>query len=219
MIEAVIFDMDGMLFSTEPLYYQCYREAALQGYGVDFPFDLFVRCVGISIEEASKILENYFGSKVNVPELYRQCARNFENYMRTHHIPLKPGAAEALEFFHKRGLKIALATSNIRSWAEQLLKQGGIRAYFSEIVTSEEVSRPKPDPEVYLRAAQQVGADVGACLAFDDSIAGATAAISAGMRTVVIPDLKQPDTFVREHAFRIYTSLKDIYPDIDELLG
>ncbi len=90
--------------------------------------------------------------------------------------------------------------------------------YFSVISTSEDVATPKPDPEIYLTAAHQLGCDTSECLAFEDSIAGATAAISAGIRTCVIPQIKQPNTFVREHAFKVYQSLEDIYPDIDELL-
>ena len=139
--------------------------------------------------------------------------------MLDHPIPLRPGAKEAVEYFHKRGFALGMATSNIRRWVEKILQKTGLRSYFSQIVTSDDVSNPKPDPEVYLRCAQKLGADVAQCLAFDDSVAGATAAISAGMRTVVVPDLKQPDSFVRDHAFKIYKSLQDIYPDMDELLG
>ena len=68
-------------------------------------------------------------------------------------------------------------------------------------------------------SAQKLGADVSQCLVFEDSVAGATAAISAGMRTCVVPQLRQPDSFVRQNAFKIYKSLTDIYPDMDELLS
>ena len=114
---------------------------------------------------------------------------------------------------------MGVATSNISSWGEKLLEKGKIKHYFFSVVTSDHVDNPKPDPEVYLRSARNLGADVRQCLAFEDSVAGATAAITAGMRTVVVPDLKQPTSFVRSHAFGVYKSLCDIYPDMDELLG
>lgn len=218
MITSVIFDMDGTLFSTEPIYFQCYQAAA-QEMGLDFPFELFERCVGISLDEASKILQNYFGKQVDVPLLYTQCGRNFEHYMDTHLIPPRPGVKELLEELTRRGIHIAMATSNGRAWVERLLKQADIRKYFKMIVTADDVTHPKPDPEVYLRAAAKLSVCVENCLAFDDSVAGATAAISAGMRTVVIPDLKQPDSFVKQHAFAIYPSLKQAYRSLDELLG
>lgn len=218
MITSVIFDMDGTLFSTEPIYFQCYQQAAAT-LGLNFTFELFEQCIGISTDEAVPLMMSYFGKKVDIDAIYKGCCRNFEKYMETNPIPLRPGAREAVQYFHKRGFKMGISTSNIRLWVEKILTKTALLDYFPVIVTSDEVSKPKPDPEVYLRCAQRLQADVAQCLVFEDSVAGATAAISAGMRTVVIPDLKQPDSFVREHAFKIYPSLADIYADIDELLG
>ncbi|MBO7238025.1 MAG: HAD family phosphatase [Elusimicrobiaceae bacterium] len=218
MITHVIFDMDGTLFSTEPIYFECYRQAAKE-QGVDFTFELFNECIGISTEEARPLMISYFGREVDIDEIYRGCCMRVDKYIAGKPIPVRPGAREAVEYFHKRGFKMGVATSNVRIWVEKILIKTGLRPYFSEIVTSDDVSNPKPDSEVYLRCAQKLGADVANCLVFEDSVAGATSAISAGMRTVVVPDLKQPDTFVRDHAFKIYQSLRDIYPDIDELLG
>ena len=218
MIRTVIFDMDGMIFSTEPIYFRCYQQAAEQ-YGKDFPYELFAQCVGISLEESTKILKNYFGPQFDLSQLYAQCSRNFETYMDKHHIAPREGVEQMLPFLQERGLKIGMATSNGRAWVERLLEQANLRHYFQTIVTAQDVSKPKPDPEVYLRAAANLQTQVNQCLAFDDSVAGATSAISAGMRTVVIPDLKQPDSFVRHRAFRIYTSLKEAYFDVEDLLA
>lgn len=217
-ISTVIFDMDGMIFSTEPIYFKCYQQAAAP-LGVQFTFELFETCIGMSTADAAPLMRSYFGRDVDVEAVYDGCCRNFEAYMEKNDIPFRPCARETIEYFYKRGFKLGLATSNVRRWVEKLLDKGGIRKYFSSVLTSDDVQNPKPDPEVYLRTAQALGADVKACLAFDDSVAGATAAISAGMRTVVIPDLKQPNSFVRANAFRVYQSLCDIYPDMEELLS
>ncbi len=217
MITTAIFDMDGTIFSTEPIYFQCYQQAA-KLYGKEFPYELFVHCVGISIEEASKLLRNYFGPDVDIEKLYQTCGAYFEQYMDTHKIEPRAGVKPMLQALEQRGIKIGMATSNGKAWVEQLLSQADLRAYFEVIVTSNDVSKPKPDPEVYLRAAAQLNSAVSQCLAFDDSVAGATAALSAGMRTVVIPDLKQPDSYVRQHAFRIYSSLTQAYQELDDLL-
>lgn len=218
MITSVIFDMDGLIFSTEPLYFKCYQQAA-DPMGLKFTFELFESCIGMSAADSAPLMKSYFGREVDVQALHEGCCRNFEAYMAAHDIPFRPCAKETIEYFHARGFKLGLATSNISRWVDKLLDKADIGKYFSSVLTSDHVANPKPDPEVYLRTARNLGADVSQCLAFDDSVAGATAAISAGMRTVVVPDLKQPNSFVRANAFRVYKSLCDIYPDMDELLG
>ncbi|MCQ2411127.1 MAG: HAD family phosphatase [Elusimicrobiaceae bacterium] len=219
MIESVIFDMDGLLLSTEPIYFKCYQKAAA-AHGQNFTFELFKTCVGMSTADSTKLIEHHFGGQLNAKDLYRLACENFESYVREGgEILFRPGAKEAVEFFHRRGFKLAVASSNIRRWVEGLLRRKEVWDYFRVVVTSEDVSRPKPDPEIYLTAARLLGTDTPQCLAFEDSVAGATAAISAHIRTCVVPQIKQPDTFVREHAFRVYKSLEDIYPDMDELLG
>lgn len=219
MITTVVFDMDGLLLSTEPIYFECYKKAAAEE-GKKFDYELFESCVGMSTHDAGALIKHHFGPDFDVKKLYARTYAHFEDYVASgKEIEFRPGAKEAVEYFYKRGLKVALASSNIRRWVDYLLEEKGIKKYFSSITTADDVAKPKPDPEVYLKTAQKLGVEVTACLAFEDSIAGATAAITAGMRTCVVPQIKQPNTFVRQHAFRIYKSLKDIYPDMDELLS
>ncbi len=219
MITSVIFDMDGLLFDTESLYYQCYRQAAAE-QGLDFTFPLFKACIGISREEAALFMRQQFGPKADLDKLMHRMVEIWDDYLdKGGTFEFKRGAKEAVEFFYKRGLKIGLASSNLKKWAEFYLRQKGILTYFTTLTTSEEVTNLKPNPEVYLKTAAKLHADVRQCLVFEDSVAGATAGINAGMRTCMVPDLKKPDTFIREHAFKIYSSLADIYPDMDELLS
>lgn len=219
MIKAVIFDMDGLLFDTESFYFTCYQQAAKE-QGLDFPFSLFTTCIGISREEAALFMRQQLGPKADLEKLNIRTFQIVDKYLEDGGpIEFQKGAKEAVSFFYKRGLKIGLASSNIRKWAEFYLKKKEIFNYFSVLTTSDEVTNLKPDPEVYLKTASKLNTDVSQCLVFEDSVAGATAGITAGMRTCMVPDLKQPDTFIREHAFKIYNSLADIYPDIEELLS
>lgn len=219
MITTVIFDMDGLLFDTELIYFECYKKAAAER-GLTFTAELFEACVGISQADAARLIRHHFGPESDPETLHRRTYLHFENYLNEGgEIRFRPGAKQAVEYFYRRGLSVALASSNITRWANHFLQSGGITKYFSSVTTSDDVTHPKPDPEVYLVTARKLGADVSQCLVFEDSVAGATAAISAGMRTCVVPQLKQPDSFVRQNAFKIYKSLEDIYPDMDELLA
>ncbi len=219
MITRVIFDMDGTLYNTELIYFECYRAAAAE-MGLDFTFDLFSQGVGISREEANKFIKQHFGPQTDTDHLQRRTYQLVENYLqRGGNIPFMPGAQDVVKLFYKRGLTLGLASSNIRKWVEFYLDKTGLRRYFSVLTTCEDVEQLKPNPEVYLRTAARLSADPAQCLVFEDSVAGATAAVRAGMRTCMVPNIKQPDSFIRQHAFKIYTSLSEVPADIDELLG
>ena len=219
MITSVIFDMDGTLYNTEIIYFECYRQAAAE-MGLDFTFDLFAQGVGISREEANKFIKQHFGQDTDTDHLQRRTYQLVENYLqRGGDIPFMPGAQDAIKLFYKRGLKLGLASSNIRKWVDFYLEKTGLQKYFCAITTCEDVEQLKPNPEVYLRAAAKLGTDPTTCLVFEDSVAGATAAIRAGMRTCMIPNIKRPDSFIKEHAFKIYESFMQVPADVDELLS
>ncbi len=219
MIRSVIFDMDGTIFNTEHIYFECYRKAAAE-MGLNFTFELFAQGVGISREEANKFIKQHFGQNTDVEHLQNRTYELVEEYLRDGgEIPFLPGAKEAIELFYKRGLVLALASSNMRRWVDFYLEKKHLTKYFQVITTCEDVTHLKPNPEVYLRTAAKLGQDPQNCLVFEDSVAGATAAIHAKMRTCMVPNIKQPDSFVRQHAFKIYKSLADVPADVDELLS
>jgi HAD superfamily hydrolase (TIGR01549 family) len=174
----------------------------------------------MSTEDACDLIQHHFGPDFDVKKLISRTYACFEEYIQAGgEVDFRPGAKEAVEYFYRNGFKIALASSNIRQWVDYLLERKGIKKYFSSITTSDDVSKPKPDPEVYLKTAEKLKMDVKECLVFEDSVAGATAAISAGMRTCVVPQIKQPNSFVRQNAFKIYESLENIYPDMEDLVS
>ena len=219
MISCVIFDMDGTIFNTEHIYFECYRKAAAE-MGLDFTFELFSQGVGISREEANKFIKHAFGQQTDTEHLQNRTYQLVDEYLRSGgEIPFLPGAKEAIELFYKRGLRLALASSNMRRWVDFYLDKKGLTKYFPIITTCEDVIHLKPNPEVYLRTAAKLQADPGACLVFEDSVAGATAAICAGMRTCMVPNIKSPDSFVTQHAFKIYKSLSQVPAELDDLLN
>ncbi|MBO4674961.1 MAG: HAD-IA family hydrolase, partial [Elusimicrobiaceae bacterium] len=171
-------------------------------------------------EDANQFMRQPFGNKIYPDQLNKRAFLLVEEYLMSgQDIPMKPGAKEAVEMFYRRNLKLGLASSNMRRWIDFYLKKTGLGFYFNTVTSCEEVSKLKPDPEVYLKTAAKLQSDVTNCLVFEDSVPGVTAGICAGMRTCMVPDLKQPNTFVRENAFKIYNSLLEVRQDCAELLS
>ena len=153
MISCVFFDMDGLLFNTELIYFKCYQAAAAE-QKLTFPFELFTQCVGIPRDEANKFMRQYFGPRADITTLERRTYQLVEKYLASGgEIPFMPGARATVELFYKRGLKLGLCSSNIRKWADFYLDKTGLRRYFSSITTCEDATQLKPNPEVYLKGA------------------------------------------------------------------
>jgi beta-phosphoglucomutase-like phosphatase (HAD superfamily) len=123
---------------------------------------------------------------------------------------------ELIAWMEERSIPRAIATSSIRSDAERTL--GPVIARFHAIVTGDQVTRGKPDPEIYLRAALALGIDPRECAALEDSEPGIAAAHAAGMRAMMVPDLKQPSAEVRAITHGIYPSLVEAQVEIERNL-
>jgi beta-phosphoglucomutase-like phosphatase (HAD superfamily) len=126
--------------------------------------------------------------------------------------PLKPGVGDLLARLAEMRVPCAVASSTYHHEIHRRLVAVGIRHHFSAIAGSDEVARGKPDPAVYRLAAAKVGAEPAACLAFEDSENGATAALRAGMRVVVVPDLRRPQV---AGALAVLPSLAAAMPHLD----
>lgn len=105
MITAVIMDMDGLIFSTEPIYFKCYQQAAAP-MGIKFTFELFEACIGMSVADAHPLMKSYFGKDVDVLALHEGCSRNFEEYMRLPPYPLPARGQRGHRIFPRAGVKI-----------------------------------------------------------------------------------------------------------------
>ncbi|MDF2521709.1 MAG: family phosphatase [Clostridia bacterium] len=185
-IKAVIFDVDGTLVDSMWIWRQVDIEF-LSRRGIELPEDLQKDIEGLSYTGTAE----YFKERFNLPESVEEIKEEWNDMaddFYSNKIDLKEGVREILELFKERGLKIGIATSNSRELVNTMLLRHKIDMYFDRIRTSCEVPRSKPYPDVYLQAAQDLDVEPDACLVFEDTVAGATAAKSAGMRLVVIYD-------------------------------
>jgi HAD superfamily hydrolase (TIGR01509 family) len=186
---AVVFDMDGLMFDSERVDREIWREV-VRGRGHEFPDTLHDSLVGRSQMESDRLLGAHFGGEFPLPEVRAEVQARWEERIAAEGLPHKPGLVELLEFLEAVEMPTAVATSTERSKA--LLCLGSFAPRFRALAFGSEVSHPKPAPDLYLLAADRLGIDPRDCLALEDSPVGLSAAQAADMTVILVPDLIAP---------------------------
>ena len=202
----VIFDMDGLIFDSEYLIYEIVRDRmALHGY--DLPPDFFATTLGICNEDSDILFaERYPGYAYNADTDIEE----FKKRIADGHLRVKPGLPELLEHLEKLGVRKCIASSNER-WAIDLcLNSAGLTERFEFILSAESVEQCKPAPDLFLAAAEKLGASPGECLVLEDSMPGLNAAFAAGCPVIAIPDMAQPPQDVAERCLGVHETLHDV---------
>ena len=189
MIEAVVFDLDGVLLQSEEVW-DGVRERYVRERGGRYDEEVQRAMMGMSAPEWSAYLHEEAGVPEEPGTINREVVGLMLQAYRTE-LPLLPGAVETVRRT-AAAFPLALASSSNRAIFEEALRLAGIEECFRATVSSEEVARGKPAPDVYLEAAHQLDVAPGACAAVEDSHAGIRSAKSAGMRVVAIPNASYP---------------------------
>jgi HAD superfamily hydrolase (TIGR01509 family) len=189
VVEAVVFDMDGVLIDSEPVWERV-RRGFVAGRGGRWPGDAQDRMMGMSTGEWSRYISEDFGvglAPERVAELVIAAMK--EEYRA--HLPLLPGAVGAVRELSARW-RLAVASSAPKSLIEAVLDASGLRSAFAASVSSEEVTRGKPFPDVYLEATARLGVPPQLCAAVEDSSNGLRSAAAAGLTVVAVPRPEYP---------------------------
>jgi HAD superfamily hydrolase (TIGR01509 family) len=189
LTEAVAFDLDGLLISSEEIW-DSVRERLVRERGGRYDAQVQRAMMGMSSPEWSRYLHETAGVPDAPEEINAEVVRRMLAAYRAH-LPLLPGAVEAVERAAQR-FPLALASSSNRELIDVALELAGLAGLFRATVSSEEVARGKPAPDVYLEAARRLEIPPERCTAVEDSHAGIRAAKAAGMRVVAVPNLHYP---------------------------
>lgn len=184
MIKAIVFDFDGLIIDTETVWYLTFKEV-LQGYNVDFPLEVFVKCIGTDDAALNAFIEEKLGIE-SIDIIMNLAKENHKAKMEL--LDIREGVKEYLIEAQNLGLKIGLASSSSREWVEGFLKQLEIIDYFEVIKTGDEVEKVKPDPTLYIKTLEALKINADEAVAFEDSANGARAAIAAGLKCVIVPN-------------------------------
>ena len=211
-MEAVVFDLDGVLLRSEEVW-DAVRERYVRERGGRYDEQVQRSMMGMSAPEWSRFLHEEAG----VPDKPEEINRDVVGLMLEAYrggLPLLPGAVEAVRRA-AAAFPLALASSSNRAVFEEVLQLAGIADCFRATVSSEEVERGKPAPDVYLEAARRLGIAPGGCAAVEDSHAGIRSAKAAGMRVVAIPNASYPpDEEALDLADAVVRSLDELTVDV-----
>ena len=189
MIEAVVFDLDGVLLQTEELWDEV-RETLAREHGARYDEAAQRAMMGMSSLEWSRYMHEELGVPEPPEAISALVVRELEARYRRR-LPLISGAVEAVERLAERW-PLGLASSSNRELIDTALELSGLDRLLRATVSSEEVARGKPSPDVYLEAARRLGVAPARCAAVEDSHSGISSARAAGMRVVAIPNASYP---------------------------
>jgi HAD superfamily hydrolase (TIGR01509 family) len=215
-IVAVVFDMDGVLVDTERLWDEV-REELTTEWGGRYTPEAQEAMMGMSSLEWSHYLHETVGLRERPETINAEVVRRMLARYETD-LPVIPGAVEAVRRIAEAGLRLALASSSNRELIDAVLRRLDLTAEFAVTVSSEEVARGKPAPDVYLEAARRLDVEPARCAAVEDSASGIRAARAAGMRVLAFPNRHYPPSAdVLTSADAVLESLDRLQPGLQPL--
>jgi HAD superfamily hydrolase (TIGR01509 family) len=186
---ALLFDMDGLIVDSEPLWFEVEREFA-RARGGEWTEALGMQCIGQGLASTLRVMHASFGFPVDVP---RDTSVIVELFVaRVTELTLKAGFEDLLAEARSRGVPRALASSSARRLVDATLARFALRERFDAVVTGDCVAHPKPAPDIFLEAARRLGVPPAECVVLEDSLAGVRAAHAAGMRVIAVPERAAP---------------------------
>jgi HAD superfamily hydrolase (TIGR01509 family) len=188
---ALIFDLDGVLADSEPWWNEIDKKL-LGEYGVVYRGEYHRNVLGVSYRLAVEFYKKTFALSVPTEELMRRRGEIAVEFF-ANRVDLFPSAKSVLEQLRQMNVRLAVATSSVSASARPFLDRHGLTIFFDVILTGEEIDRGKPHPDIYLRAAENLGVLADACLVIEDALSGIAAARAAGMRVAAIPDTRFVD--------------------------
>jgi HAD superfamily hydrolase (TIGR01509 family) len=212
---AVVFDMDGLLLDTEILYREVMTEACSE-LGHEMAVEFHSRLIGVPKDRGAQILLGHFGPDFPLAVFHERTAAAFAARCE-YTIPVKKGAHELLRELGRRNIPAAVATSTHRKAALDHLKKAGLLDLLETVVTRDDVEHGKPHPESFLTAARRLEVDPRTCWALEDSHNGVRAAHTAGMATIMIPDLLKPTEEISKLCVAVLPSLEHVLGELNHL--
>jgi beta-phosphoglucomutase-like phosphatase (HAD superfamily) len=208
-IRAVVFDMDGLMLDTEPIYKAAWQTASAE-LGFDLADGFYAQFVGRPNDDCERLVLERFGATFPLDRFRARWRELWDADAAANGIRTKPGLLELLALLDTLKIPFAIATSSDATETEFCLRAAGLDGRFPVRVTRDQVVHGKPAPDIYLEAARRLQTDPAQCVALEDSEAGILSASRASMVPLLIPDGVPPSATASNTAFRVLPSLADV---------
>ena len=207
--QAVVFDMDGVIFDTERLVIEFWKEVAKK-HNIPNIEHTCIQCLGTNRVHTREIfLENY-GADFPFDPYRAEVTELFNTHYKGVPLPTKPGIRELLSYLQEQDIKVGLASSTAQHLVRDEIGTAGLLPYFQTLVCGDMVEHSKPAPDIFLKACEILNADPTKSIAIEDSFNGIRSAHCAGMTPIMVPDQVQPTDEIRTLAFHVMPSLLDV---------
>ena len=209
-IEAVVFDMDGLMFETEKLWLDSVKKTN-EVYGYNVPIDLIIECMGKRKDAIDAKLKEEMGENFD-PIEFRNLNRKFmDEDVKNNGLQIKKGLKELIKFLKEKNIKIAIASSSSFEKIHTRFKQANLDINeFDYVIGGDMVTSPKPDPQIYLKSCKVLNVKPENAIALEDSDSGIKSAVSAGMKAILIPDIKSPSEETLKIAYKKFDNLLEV---------
>ncbi|WP_176202445.1 HAD family phosphatase [Geobacillus sp. LEMMY01] len=214
-MKAIIFDFDGLIVDTETAWFEAYKEA-MNVYGMDLPLERFVECVGSDNAPLYEFVRQQLGENCNIEEIEAKAASFYQIKMKTPQA--REGVKDYLEEAKQLGYKIAIASSSRKEWVIHYLNKLGLLSYFEVIMTSEDVEKIKPAPDLYQKALAALDVRPDEAVVFEDSLNGLQAALAAGVKCVIVPNPVTQSLAFEQYDLRLNSMAEKRLAEVIELI-
>lgn len=214
MLELVVFDVDGLMIDTESVWKNAFDKAG-DKYGIPNLGDtLFPSLIGKRLEDEQELLDRLLPSDIQNQLINEWRQIGLSSLEKE--VPVKPGLYEMLDYLEQHHIKMAVATTTRRELTKQRLKKIGVYDRFDYVLCGDEVTKRKPDPEIYLSVLKKMNTDAKNALVLEDSVVGVEAAYRAGIDCIQVPDLIAPTEVQEKQTICIVKDLMEARDYIQE---
>lgn len=215
MIKAVIFDMDGLMIDSERVTFEGYQHV-LAKENLTMSEEKYKTLLGKPVKAVHDLFKEDYGPQYDVEQIIKDVHAYIAKRFETEGVPLKPGLVELLKYLKENNYKTIIATSSHRNRVDLIVKQAQIDQYFDDSICGDEVTKGKPNPEVFLKACQKLQVSPQDALVLEDSESGINAAYNADIKVIGIPDMKYPEEKYVKMTYKIMDNLFQVKDFLEE---